>query len=235
MYGLVITQLSILHCGNKPSHQISLPPWVTYKNPHGTISNTDLGLAGHVTHNNVHASMANIEITTMASYMDNTPALYWTKKGSMSTSMPAAYLLQLQALHQWHYCYHSRTANIAGTANVMADYCSRPWHLMDEQLWHPSLMSFALMHQCRPQVYLPLFLYISRYTGQSRDKNYCHRLVIRVMSTSCLHTAGVQCLYCMLCLKRMVCNVCTICYVWNEWCAMFVLHVMLEMNGVQCL
>ena len=103
------------------------------------------------------------------------------------------------------------------------------------RLWHPSFMSFALMHQRRPQVYLPLLSYISRYTGQSRDENYCHRLVIRVMSTSCLHTAGVQCLYCMLCLKRMVCNVRTICYVWNEWCAMFVLHVMLEMNGVQCM
>ena len=55
------------------------------------------------------------------------------------------------------------------------------------------------------------------------------------MSASCLHTVGVQCLYYMLCLKRMVCNVRAICYVWNEWCAMFVLHVMLEMNGVQCL
>ena len=107
---------------------------VTYKNPHGTISNSDLGLAGYVTHNNVLTSMTNIESTTMASCTDNTLALYWTKIGSMSTSMPAAYLLQLQALHQWHYCYHSRTANIAGTANVMADYCSWSWHLMDEQL-----------------------------------------------------------------------------------------------------
>ena len=114
-----------------PDITISL---VTYKNPHGTISNSDLGLAGYVTHNNVLTSMTNIESTTMASCTDNTLALYWTKIGSMSTSMPAAYLLQLQALHQWHYCYHSRTANIAGTANVMADYCSQPWHLMDEQL-----------------------------------------------------------------------------------------------------
>ena len=107
---------------------------VTYENPHGTISNSDLELAGHVAHNNVLASIANIENTTVASYTDNTLALYWTKKGSTSTSIPAAYLLRLQALHQWQYCYHSRTAHIAGTANVMADDCSRLWHLTDEQL-----------------------------------------------------------------------------------------------------
>ena len=66
--------------------------------------------------------------------MDNTPALYWTKKGSTSTSVPAAYLLRLQALHQQKYCYHSRAAHIAGTANVMADNCSPLWHPMDTQL-----------------------------------------------------------------------------------------------------
>ena len=107
---------------------------VTYDNPHGTISNSDLELAGHVAHNNVLASIANIGSTTVASYKDNTPALYWTKKGSTSTSVPAAYLLRLQALHQRHYGYHNRTAHIAGTANVMADDCSRLWHLTDEQL-----------------------------------------------------------------------------------------------------
>ena len=107
---------------------------VTYENPHGTISNSDLELAGHVAHNNVLASIANIENTTVASYTDNTPARYWTKKGSTSISMPAAYLLQLQAIHQRKYCYHSSTAHIAGTANVMADDYSQLWHLTDEQL-----------------------------------------------------------------------------------------------------
>ena len=107
---------------------------VTYENPHGTISNSDLELAGHVAHNDVLASIANIEGTTVASYTDNTLALYWTRKDSTSTSVPAAYLLPQQALHQRQYCYYSRTAHIAGTANVMADDCSRLWHLTDEQL-----------------------------------------------------------------------------------------------------
>ena len=107
---------------------------VTYKNPHGTISNSDLELAGHVTHNNMLASIANIDSTMVSSCTDNTLALYWAKKGSTSTIIPAAYLLRLQALHQRKYYYHSRTTHIAGTANVMADDCSRLWHLTDEQL-----------------------------------------------------------------------------------------------------
>ena len=106
----------------------------TYKIPHGMISKSDLELAGHITQSNVLASIANIDSTTMASYTDNTPALYWTKKGSTSTSVPAAYLLQLQALHQRHYSYHSTTTYIAGTASVIADDCSQLWHLADEQL-----------------------------------------------------------------------------------------------------
>ena len=94
---------------------------VTYKNPHCTSSNSDLELAGHVAHSSVLANIADMESTTVPSYTDNTLALNWTKKGSTSTHMPAAYLLWLQALHQWHYCYHSKTTHIVGTANVMAD------------------------------------------------------------------------------------------------------------------
>ena len=107
---------------------------VTYNNLHGTISNSDLELAGHVAHNDVLASIANIGSTSVASYTNNTPALYWTKKGYTSTSVPAAYLLSLQALHQGHYQYHSRTSHIAGTASATADDCSQLWHLTDEQL-----------------------------------------------------------------------------------------------------
>ena len=107
---------------------------VTYKKPHGTISNSDLEPASHVAHNNMLASLENIDSVTMASYTDNTLALYWMKKGSTSTSIPSAYLLRLQALHQRHYCYHSKISQIAGTANVMVDDCSRLWHLTDKQL-----------------------------------------------------------------------------------------------------
>jgi hypothetical protein len=85
-------------------------------------------------HNNVLASLENINSVTVASYTNNTLALYWKKKVSTSTSIPAAYLLQLQALHQQHYPYHSTISHIVDTANVMADDYSQLWHLTDKQL-----------------------------------------------------------------------------------------------------
>jgi GH43 family beta-xylosidase len=104
------------------------------KTPNNTISNSDLELAGHIAHNNMLASLENIDSVTVASYTNNTLTVYWMEEGMTSTSIPAAYLLQLQAFHQQHYCYHSKTPHIAGTANVLADDCSRLWHLTDEQL-----------------------------------------------------------------------------------------------------
>ena len=119
--GLEITQQTNLRCVNKPSHQKLLHPWLPMKTLGSTISNSDLELAGHVAHKDVLASLENIDSVTVASYTNNTLALYWTKKGLTSTSIPAAYLLQLQALHQQQYYYHSKISHIAGTANVMAD------------------------------------------------------------------------------------------------------------------
>ena len=104
------------------------------QNPHGKISNSDLELAGHFAHNTMLASLANIDSATVSSYTCNTLALYWTKKGSTSTSIPATYILRMKATHQQHYCYYSKTSHIVGTANVMADVCSWLWHLKDKQL-----------------------------------------------------------------------------------------------------
>ena len=112
------------------------------RNPHSTISNSDLELAGHVAHNDVFASVENIDTVTVASYTDNTPALYWTKKGSTFTSIPSAYLLQLQVLHQRNYRYHGKISHIVGTANVMIDDCSQLWHLTDEQLLTHSNLNY---------------------------------------------------------------------------------------------
>ena len=49
---------------------------VTYENPLSTISNSDLELAGHIAHNNMLTSLANIDCVTVASYTHNIPALY---------------------------------------------------------------------------------------------------------------------------------------------------------------
>ena len=121
VYGLGIT-LSIWQQAFTAEITTSL---VINKNPHGTIFNSDLGLAGQIEHNNVHVFIANMDYATMSSYTDSTPALYWTKKGFTSTSIQGAYLLWLQALYQQLFCYHCRTLHIAGTAKVMVDDCSQ--------------------------------------------------------------------------------------------------------------
>ena len=133
VYSLEIAQQTSLHFVTCLStRNYNLPGYL--QNPHGTISNLDLELAGHFAHNNMLASLANIDNATVPSYTCNTLALYWTKKGSTSTSIPAAYILRMQALHQQQYFYHCKTSHIAGTANVMADVCSWLWHLKDKQL-----------------------------------------------------------------------------------------------------
>ena len=89
-------------------------------------------------------------------------------------------------------------------------------------VWHPSFLYFAIMHQCWHQVYLLLFfvrLAVLRTVARQKTTviNLIYKCRVPVAFT------------------RHVCNVCTICRAWNEWCAMLVLYVMLEMNGVQCL
>jgi hypothetical protein len=91
---------------NKPAYTVvtglstrndNLPGY--FQNPHGTISSSDLELAGHFAHNKMLASLANIDSATVTSYTCNTLALYWTKKGSTSTSIPVDYILKIPALY----------------------------------------------------------------------------------------------------------------------------------------
>ena len=77
------------------------------------------------------------------------------------------------------------------------------------------------MHQRRPQVYLLLF----RTPSDTQDSRVAKTTVINLIFKCRAPVA----------FTRHVCNACTICRAWNEWCAMLVLYVMLEMNGVQCL
>ena len=60
-----------------------------------------------------------------ASYLDA------MREGPCTTSCLS---LCLQAVHQRYYRYLSRLAHMKGKHNVMADDCSRFWHLSDQQL-----------------------------------------------------------------------------------------------------
>ena len=78
------------------------------------------------------------------------------------------------------------------------------------------------MHQRWHQVYLLIFfVYLAVLRTVARQKTTVINLIYKCRAP--------------VAFTRHVCNACTICRDWNEWCAMPVLYVMLEMNGVQCL
>ena len=107
---------------------------VSFRNPHGTITNSDLELCGNIAHHDVVAQIADLRERTMTTLSDNVANVYWLRKGSTTTIGPAAYLLRLQSHHQRFHRYVPRHDYIPGDSNVMADICSRAWHLSDSQL-----------------------------------------------------------------------------------------------------
>ena len=98
---------------------------VSFSNPTGSITNSDLELCGNIAHHNVIAQFADISERTIATLSDNIANVYWLCKGSTTTTGPAAYLLCLQAHHQRFHRYCSLHDYIPGPANDMADICSQ--------------------------------------------------------------------------------------------------------------
>ena len=107
---------------------------VTWDNPSGTLTNSDLELAGAVTHLDVMAQTADVRERTVTTLHDNTATVFWQHKGSVSASNAAAYLLRVKALHQRFHRYIAHQDYIPGPVNAMADDCSRLWHLSDTEL-----------------------------------------------------------------------------------------------------
>ncbi|CAB9530384.1 hypothetical protein SEMRO_2856_G338750.1 [Seminavis robusta] len=101
---------------------------VSFDNPTGTITNSDLELTGLLAHQDVLAQEFCLRGRTIVPLGDNTPAVAWHQRGSATTTGPAAYLLRLNSIHQRHYRYLSKADYIPGPANQMADDCSRLWH-----------------------------------------------------------------------------------------------------------
>ena len=73
---------------------------ITTTNPSGTITNSDLKLAGAIAH--------------------NTPAIAWGAKASITAMGPATYLLRTASLHQRRHRYLLQRAYIPRPANMLA-------------------------------------------------------------------------------------------------------------------
>ena len=104
---------------------------VSYDNPTGDITNSDLELAGAIGQHDIVAQQWDVRHTTIATRNDNSPTVGWTLRGSVSRDAPVAYLLRLFALHRRVYRYTTAIEHLSGDLNRMADDCSRLWHLTD--------------------------------------------------------------------------------------------------------
>jgi hypothetical protein len=105
---------------------------VSFQNPHGTLTNSDLELAGFVLGHALLPTCTNRTTHTHCA-TDNTPTQAWITKGSPTSNDAKAFLLH-------HFGHLSRAANLAarscftpGSTNTLADFCSRAWHLTDSE------------------------------------------------------------------------------------------------------
>jgi hypothetical protein len=78
---------------------------VSFPNPTGFITNSDLELASVLCHQDVVAPIADCRESSLARLYDNTPAVACIEKESASNISSAAYISRLLALHQCHRRY----------------------------------------------------------------------------------------------------------------------------------
>ena len=150
-----------------PSHiQSSL---VSDRNPGGTITNSDLELVTTIGHVATLAKYHDLRELTVATFSDNTPAIAWGTKGSVTTTGPASYLLRTVSLHQRAHRYIAQRFYIPGPANVLADLASRRFDLSDAALL-ATLNSRAPHSQPWQMLHLPPDMRLRLITDLQRQR-----------------------------------------------------------------
>lgn len=147
---------------------------VSFENKGGRWTNSDLEMTALVAQQDVVAQTRDVRHTTTITLGDNTPAIFWSLRGSVSRDTAAAYLLRQLSLHRRHYRYSNVFAHFPGVINRMADDCSRLWHLTDSEFLsymnstYPQRHSWHL-YQLRPPLVSALIssLYKRRSTPES--------------------------------------------------------------------
>jgi hypothetical protein len=107
---------------------------VTYDNPSGNLTNSDLEQLALTCHPDILACEHDIRERLICILSDNMAAVSHEHHGSTSTDAPAAYLCRIASLHQHENRYRLTSAYLPGVLNVMADDASRRWDLSDSQL-----------------------------------------------------------------------------------------------------
>ena len=132
---------------------------VSSNNPTGTITNSDLDLAGGLIHLESITQTFNTREHTVVSKGDNLNTTFWERKGSTTANSPPAYLLQLFVIHQRYHRYVPRFNYITGQFSHVASALSRNFHLSWLQVFL-QLLSF-LSQQRGYQVWIPLSAFVS--------------------------------------------------------------------------
>ena len=122
---------------------------VTEHNPKGTVTNSDLELAGGLLHLDIAAQHFDIRERTILSKTDNLATMFWQRKGSATSTKPPAHLLRLFGLHQRFHRYVPRHDYIPGPSNPMADDASRLFHLSNSEF-----LSYFNQNYSQSQSYL---------------------------------------------------------------------------------
>ena len=108
-------------------------------NPNGTITYSDLELAGDLLHLKALTQAFGITDCTVLSKGDNLSTTFWKRKVSTSSDKPPAYLLQLFGIHQCIHCYIPWFDYILRASNHIADALSCNFHLT----WHQLIDLFS--------------------------------------------------------------------------------------------
>jgi len=138
-----------------PQHVID--KLVSWENPSGIFTNSDFEHMGVLAHLDILASNHDVREATVSCLNDNVTALSRSRKGSVTSTGAALYLLSLGSLHQRHFRYLPLFDHIHGPANTMADDASRLWYLSDIELLAYFELTYPQTHpwqlyQLRPEM-----------------------------------------------------------------------------------
>jgi hypothetical protein len=126
---------------------------VSQNNPASDMTNSDLELAGRILQQDVLGQHADIASETAHTFCDNTPAVFWRRKESITGTKATSRLLLTDAiLRRQQQCVH-QIEHISGDDNGMADDASRKWELSDKLFltYFDSIYPHKLPWQrCRP-------------------------------------------------------------------------------------
>ena len=104
---------------------------VSWNNPRGRITNSDMETAGTILHQDVLGDHALVAGETCHNYSDNTPSVARRTKGSATTTKATAAILRYAALHRRRHQSRNQYQHLSGDENYMGDNASRLWNLSD--------------------------------------------------------------------------------------------------------